>query len=127
MSFLYVGMKGVVSVFPSKTLQPNTMRLWDFLRFPQSMKRNLLLERDVIVGVIGTRILLESASFSNKGFGPSSRRWKGACENFKCNKYVSPQLLFITSVIACIKHAFKTSCVVLAKSLEHATSTAITT
>ncbi|CAL9058766.1 unnamed protein product, partial [Musa banksii] len=50
--------------------------------------RNLLLERDVIVGVIGTCILLESASFSNKGFGPSSRRWKGSCENFKCNNKI---------------------------------------
>ena len=48
-------------------------------------------------------------------------------ENFKCNKYAPPQLSFIISVIACLKHATETSCVVLAKSLEHVTSTATMT
>ncbi|CAL9198665.1 subtilisin-like protease SBT4.3 [Musa acuminata AAA Group] len=82
------GIKGVVSVFPSKNLQPSTTRSWDFLSFPESVKRNLPMERDVMVGVIDTGIWPESASFRDEGFGPPPRRWKGACENFKCNNKI---------------------------------------
>ncbi|RWV91858.1 hypothetical protein GW17_00045816 [Ensete ventricosum] len=69
-------------------LQPSTTRSWDFLSFPESVKRNLPLERDVIVGVIDTGIWPESESFRDEGFGPPPRRWKGTCENFKCNNKI---------------------------------------
>lgn len=81
-------MGGIVSVFPSRTLKPQTTRSWDFLGFPETAKRNLALERDVIVGMLDSGIWPEAESFSDEGFGPPPKRWKGACVNFTCNKYV---------------------------------------
>ena len=48
------------------------------------------VESDTIVGVIDTGIWPESESFSDEGFGPPPKKWKGACQggkNFTCNKY----------------------------------------
>ena len=82
-----IGMDGVVSVFPSRTLKPHTTRSWDFLGFTKTAKRNLALERDIIVGMLDTGIWPESESFSDKDLGPPPKRWKGECVNIKCNKY----------------------------------------
>ncbi|KAL3824155.1 hypothetical protein ACJIZ3_020184 [Penstemon smallii] len=67
----------VVSVFPAKTFQLQTTRSWDFMGFPENVHRNPMVESDTIIG-----------SFSDKGFGPPPKKWKGACKggsNFTCN------------------------------------------
>ncbi|KFK23403.1 hypothetical protein AALP_AAs64312U000100, partial [Arabis alpina] len=51
-------------------------------------KRNPAVESDTIIGVIDSGITPESQSFSDKGFGPPPKKWKGACsggKNFTCN------------------------------------------
>jgi len=60
-------MKGVVSVFPSQELHLQTTRSWDFLGFPQSVKRYETIESDLVVGVIDSGIWPESESFNDKG------------------------------------------------------------
>ena len=81
------GMNGVVSVFPSRTFKPLTTRSWDFLGFPQTTKEELLLQGDIIVGMLDTGLWPDSPSFSDEGFGPPPSKWKGTCHNFMCNKY----------------------------------------
>ncbi|XP_010262905.2 PREDICTED: subtilisin-like protease SBT4.3 [Nelumbo nucifera] len=81
-------MDGVVSVFPSRTLQLHTTRSWNFMGLTAATKRQLNAESDVIVGVFDTGIWPESESFSDKGFGPPPKKWKGTCNggtNFTCN------------------------------------------
>ncbi|CAL9086205.1 unnamed protein product [Musa textilis] len=82
------GMKGVVSVFPSKILHPRTTRSWDFLGFPATVNRNPPLESDVIVGMIDTGVWPEAESFNDQGLGPPPRKWKGDCINLKCNNKI---------------------------------------
>ncbi|PON36942.1 Subtilase [Parasponia andersonii] len=83
-------LKGIVSVFPDKTYQTQTTRSWDFMGFHETMNRNPTAESDTIVGVFDTGIWPESESFSDKGFGPPPKKWKGACsgENFTCNNKI---------------------------------------
>ncbi|KAM1141454.1 hypothetical protein FF1_041355 [Malus domestica] len=84
------GMDGVVSVFPSETKKLQTTRSWDFIGFPEMVKRSAI-ETDTIVGLIDSGIWPESASFSDAGFGPPPKRWKGACKgegNFTCNNKI---------------------------------------
>ncbi|XP_044482078.1 subtilisin-like protease SBT4.13 [Mangifera indica] len=81
--------KEVVSVFPSRTLQLQTTNSWDFIGLKESVKRNPSVESDVIVGVLDSGIWPESESFSDEGFGPAPKKWKGVCKggrNFTCNK-----------------------------------------
>ncbi|XWS53205.1 hypothetical protein CRYUN_Cryun11dG0138100 [Craigia yunnanensis] len=81
-------MKGVVSVFPSKVYHLQTTRSWDFMGFNETVKRNATVESNVIVGVIDSGIWPESESFSDEGFGPPPKKWKGSCrggQNFTCN------------------------------------------
>ncbi|KAL6275761.1 hypothetical protein ACE6H2_019362 [Prunus campanulata] len=81
-------MKEVVSVFPSRTYQLQTTRSWDFMGFDEKINRNATVESDIIVGVIDSGIWPESESFTDVGFGPVPKRWKGACKggkNFTCN------------------------------------------
>ncbi|XP_038706020.1 subtilisin-like protease SBT4.6 [Tripterygium wilfordii] len=85
------GMKGIVSVFPSKELKLHTTRSWDFMGMPETAKRNPVIESDVVVGVIDTGIWPESPSFSDEGFSPAPKKWKGVCNggaNFTCNKKI---------------------------------------
>ncbi|XWS28906.1 hypothetical protein CRYUN_Cryun25bG0112100 [Craigia yunnanensis] len=84
-------MKGVVSVFPSKVYHLQTTRSWDFMGFNVTVKRNATSESNVIVGVIDTGIWPESESFSDEGFGPPPKKWKGSCmggRNFTCNNKI---------------------------------------
>jgi hypothetical protein len=62
-----VGMRGVVSVFPSPEYNLKTTRSWDFLGLPQSIKRDQTVENDLVIGVIDTGIWPESKSFNDKG------------------------------------------------------------
>ncbi|XP_057838010.2 subtilisin-like protease SBT4.10 [Cryptomeria japonica] len=86
------GIEGVLSVFENKQNTLHTTRSWDFLGFPQNIKRNLSYESDVIVGLLDTGIWPESESFSDTGFGPVPSKWKGKCQatsDFKaCNKKI---------------------------------------
>jgi hypothetical protein len=87
---IYVGMDGVMSVFPSKQKMLHTTRSWDFLGFPQQVPRRPV-ESDIIIGVFDTGIWPESESFSDEGFGPPPTKWKGTCQasaNFRCNKNI---------------------------------------
>ncbi|KAI3793303.1 hypothetical protein L1987_35920 [Smallanthus sonchifolius] len=79
-------MEGVVSVFQSRKKQLHTTRSWDFMGFPQDVKR-APLESDVIVGMLDTGVWPESDSFKDGGFGPPPSKWKGSCPsaNFTCN------------------------------------------
>ncbi|XXG52858.1 hypothetical protein AAC387_Pa03g1065 [Persea americana] len=81
-------MEGVVSIFPSTIHELHTTRSWDFIGFPETVKRMPVKESDVIVGIIDTGVWPESESFSDKGFGPPPKKWIGTCQtegNFTCN------------------------------------------
>ncbi|PRQ55558.1 putative cucumisin [Rosa chinensis] len=87
---MYTGMDGVVSVFPSKQRSVKTTKSWNFLEFPETVKRSAL-ERNIIVGVMDTGIWPESDSFSDAGFGPPPEKWKGKCQgngNLTCNNKI---------------------------------------
>ncbi|RVW97525.1 Cucumisin [Vitis vinifera] len=84
------GMDGVVSIFPNEKKQLHTTRSWDFVGFPQQVKRTSF-ESDIIIGMLDTGIWPESDSFDDEGFGPPPRKWKGACHgfsNFTCNNKI---------------------------------------
>nr|XP_004308918.2 PREDICTED: cucumisin-like [Fragaria vesca subsp. vesca] len=81
---------GVVSIFPSKKKSYKTTRSWDFVGFPQTIER-MPLEREIIIGVMDTGIWPEAESFSDVGFGPPPKKWKGICQgnnNFTCNNNI---------------------------------------
>ncbi|KAL8554097.1 hypothetical protein ACS0TY_002354 [Phlomoides rotata] len=80
--------EGVVSIFPGITYYPQTTRSWDFIGLNVNAHRNLAVESDIIIGVIDSGVWPESESFSDKGFGPPPKKWKGVCNggaNFTCN------------------------------------------
>ncbi|VVA29791.1 PREDICTED: subtilisin [Prunus dulcis] len=92
-------MKEVVSVFPSRTYQLQTTRSWDFMGFDEKINRNATVESDIIIGVIDSGIWPESESFTDVGFGPAPKRWKGACKggkNFTCNNKVIGARYYLT-------------------------------
>ncbi|CAK9137089.1 unnamed protein product [Ilex paraguariensis] len=94
---------GVVSVFPSKTLHPQTTRSWDFMGFSENVHRNPTIESNVIVGVIDTGIWPESESFNSEGFGPPPKKWKGKCkggQNFTCNNKIIGARYYTSDVSA---------------------------
>ncbi|KAG7538302.1 PA domain [Arabidopsis suecica] len=83
-------MEGVVSVFPNMNLKLQTTTSWDFMGLKEGKrtKRSPTMESDTIIGVIDGGITPESESFSDKGFGPPPKKWKGVCAggiNFTCN------------------------------------------
>ncbi|XVF33429.1 hypothetical protein REPUB_Repub17cG0168200 [Reevesia pubescens] len=72
----------VVSVFPNRYHKLHTTKSWDFIGLPLTAKRNLKLERDIIVGLLDTGITPQSESFKDDGFGPPPSKWKGNCGHF---------------------------------------------
>lgn len=86
---LLAGSDKVVSVFPSRTLWPQTTRSWDYMGLHETVNGNTTRGSDIIIGVLDSGIWPESESFSDKGFGPIPKKWKGVCEgghNFTCNR-----------------------------------------
>ncbi|CAN8278009.1 unnamed protein product [Cochlearia groenlandica] len=94
-------LEGVVSVFPNMMYKPQTTMSWDFmgLKEGQGENRNPTTESDTIIGVIDSGIYHESKSFTDKGFSPPPKKWKGACEggkNFTCNNKLIGARYYIT-------------------------------
>ncbi|KAL9235338.1 hypothetical protein vseg_010102 [Gypsophila vaccaria] len=91
-------MKEVVSVFPSRTLQLQTTRSWDFIGLPPPSRQQKLLESDVIIGVLDTGVWPASPSFADLDAGPIPKKWKGVCNgglNFTCNRKVIGARVYI--------------------------------
>ncbi|KAK9169964.1 hypothetical protein Syun_002104 [Stephania yunnanensis] len=84
-------MEGIISVFPSVTLKPQTTQSWNFMGFGEHVDRVPTIESDIIIGFVDTGIWPESKSFSDKGYGPPPKKWKGVCNggaNFTCNNKI---------------------------------------
>ncbi|PIN25333.1 Cucumisin [Handroanthus impetiginosus] len=79
----------VISIFPSRTLQLQTTRSWDYIGLHENINGNSRSASDIIIGVLDSGIWPESESFNDKGLGPIPKKWKGVCNggrNFTCNK-----------------------------------------
>ncbi|KAL5796301.1 hypothetical protein ACOSQ2_001121 [Xanthoceras sorbifolium] len=75
-------MEEVLSVFPNRYHKLHTTKSWDFIGLPQTAKRNLKVETNIIVALMDTGITPESDSFKDDGFGPPPTKWKGSCGHF---------------------------------------------
>ncbi|TYI54740.1 hypothetical protein E1A91_D11G094800v1 [Gossypium mustelinum] len=73
----------VVCVLPNRYHKLHTTKSWDFIGFPQTAKRNLKLEKNIVVGMLDTGITPQSDSFKDDGFGPPPHNWKGTCHHFQ--------------------------------------------
>ncbi|XP_050237435.1 subtilisin-like protease SBT4.14 isoform X2 [Mercurialis annua] len=76
------GLDRVLSVFPNRYRKLHTTKSWDFIGLPNTARRKLKRERDIIVGLLDTGITPESESFKGDGFGPPPKKWKGSCGHF---------------------------------------------
>ncbi|XWS77132.1 hypothetical protein CRYUN_Cryun01aG0235800 [Craigia yunnanensis] len=72
----------VASVFPNRYHKLHTTKSWDFIGLPLTAKRNLKLERNIVVGLLDTGITPQSESFKDDGLGPPPSKWKGTCGHF---------------------------------------------
>ncbi|KAM7274556.1 hypothetical protein ACFE04_016422 [Oxalis oulophora] len=75
-------MEPVLAVYPNQYRKLHTTKSWDFIGLPQTAKRNLKVESDVIIGLLDTGITPGSESFNDVGFGPIPKKWKGSCAHF---------------------------------------------
>ncbi|MBA0589602.1 hypothetical protein Gorai_018341, partial [Gossypium raimondii] len=87
----------VVCVLPNRYHKLHTTKSWDFIGFPQTAKRNLKLEKNIVVGMLDTGITPQSDSFKDDGFGPPPHNWKGTCHHFQnfsgCNNSIYSKLV----------------------------------
>ncbi|KAJ0966246.1 hypothetical protein J5N97_027384 [Dioscorea zingiberensis] len=75
------------SGFAAKLTEQERRKLEGFQNTKEHWQQKL--ESDVIIGMIDTGIWPESKSFSDEGFGPPPKRWKGTCaKNFSCNNKI---------------------------------------
>ncbi|XP_058224967.1 subtilisin-like protease SBT4.14 isoform X1 [Rhododendron vialii] len=83
-------MDGVLSVYPNRYHKLHTTKSWEFIGLPQTARRNVKRESNIIVGLLDTGITPESESFADNGLGPPPAKWKGTCGHFAnfsgCNK-----------------------------------------
>ncbi|CAM8901299.1 unnamed protein product [Rhodiola kirilowii] len=82
----------VLAVFPNGYHHLHTTKSWDFIGLPQTARRKLRVETDIIVGLLDTGISVEAESFKDTGFGPPPSKWKGTCSQYAnfsgCNNKV---------------------------------------
>ncbi|XP_022769698.1 subtilisin-like protease SBT4.14 isoform X3 [Durio zibethinus] len=82
----------VASVFPNRYHKVHTTKSWDFIGLPLTARRNLKLERNIIVGLLDTGITPQSESFKDDGLGPPPSKWNGTCGHFAnfsgCNRKI---------------------------------------
>ncbi|XP_047314326.1 cucumisin-like [Impatiens glandulifera] len=71
--------KEEVVIFPNKNHHLQTTRSWDFLHFPQRIRREHTVESDIIVGIIDSGIWPESDCFIDTGYGPPPIKLQGSC------------------------------------------------
>ncbi|XP_058733997.1 subtilisin-like protease SBT5.4 [Vicia villosa] len=89
----------VVSMFLNKRNELHTTRSWEFLGLErEGAYRNdslwkTTLGEDIIIGNLDTGVWPESKSFSDEGYGPIPKKWKGICQvtkensdKFYCNR-----------------------------------------
>ncbi|RZB56671.1 Subtilisin-like protease SBT5.4 [Glycine soja] len=85
----------VISVFLNKERKLHTTNSWNFLGlerngvFPHDSVWKKTKGEDIIIGNIDTGVWPESKSFSDEGFGPIPKRWRGICQTedkFHCNR-----------------------------------------
>ncbi|KAE9601384.1 hypothetical protein Lal_00023774 [Lupinus albus] len=89
----------VVAVFESKIRELHTTHSWDFLgvekndAIPHNSIWKKTMGEDIIIANLDTGVWPESKSFSDEGFGPIPKRWRGICQidnknpdNFHCNR-----------------------------------------
>ncbi|XP_019431929.1 PREDICTED: subtilisin-like protease SBT5.4 [Lupinus angustifolius] len=89
----------VVSVFESKFRKLHTTHSWDFLglekngAIPHDSIWNKTKGEDIIIANLDTGVWPESKSFSDEGFGPIPKKWRGICQTdnqnpdkFQCNR-----------------------------------------
>ncbi|KMT05160.1 hypothetical protein BVRB_7g173080 [Beta vulgaris subsp. vulgaris] len=117
-------MKGVVSVFASRTLELQTTRSWDFMGFPETVKPvNKSAESNLIVGVIDSGVWPESPSFNDDGFGPPPKKWKGVCKggkNFTCNNKIIGARTVFESARDTLGHGTHTASTAAGRIVDHA-------
>ncbi|XP_045792075.1 subtilisin-like protease SBT5.3 [Trifolium pratense] len=90
---------GVISIFLNKRYELHTTRSWDFLglerggEFPKTSLWKKTLGKDIIIGNLDSGVWPESKSFSDEGYGPIPKKWRGICQvtegnkdNFHCNR-----------------------------------------
>ncbi|KAL2898868.1 Subtilisin-like protease SBT4.13, partial [Bienertia sinuspersici] len=116
-------MKGVVSVFPSRTLELQTTRSWDFIGLTESVAPiNSSAESNLIIGVIDSGIWPESPSFNDYGLGPPPKKWKGVCnggKNFTCNnKLIGARTVFVSALDE-IGHGTHTASTAAGRIVDH--------
>ncbi|XP_073227063.1 subtilisin-like protease Glyma18g48580 [Cicer arietinum] len=82
----------VVSIFLNKKYELHTTRSWEFLGlernggFPKDSLWHKSLGEDIIIGNLDTGVWPESQSFSDEGFGPIPKKWRGICQVAQNNK-----------------------------------------
>ncbi|KAK9169967.1 hypothetical protein Syun_002107 [Stephania yunnanensis] len=122
-------MEGIVSVIPSFPLKLQTTRSWDFMGFGEHVNRVPTVESDTIIGLIDTGVWPESESFSDKGFGPPPKKWRGVCNggaNFTCNNkiigaryYLDPEFPNGNSTRDTIGHGTHTASIAAGNQVNH--------
>ncbi|CAK8562880.1 unnamed protein product [Lathyrus sativus] len=81
----------VVSLFLNKRYELHTTRSWEFLglerggEYPKDSLWKTTLGEDIIIGNLDTGVWPESKSFSDEGYGPIPKKWKGICQVAKGN------------------------------------------
>ncbi|KAL2321683.1 hypothetical protein Fmac_026062 [Flemingia macrophylla] len=85
----------VISVLLNQKRELHTTHSWDFMglerngAFPEDSVWRKTMGEDVIIANFDTGVWPESKSFSDEGFGPIPKRWRGICrkeDKFRCNR-----------------------------------------
>ncbi|KAF6177081.1 hypothetical protein GIB67_015956 [Kingdonia uniflora] len=99
---------GCITTYPDHTLHVDTTRTTNFLSLNKvgGLWPALNYGTDAIIGVIDSRVWLESASFRDNRMGEIQGRWKGTCEpglqlkSLMCNQKLIGKRYFNKGVLA---------------------------